>query len=897
MVRLADFDTEDQETLRQARTPARPDRSLLSFANENKLRVTSGFSKGGHNRGSKHYQGDELHPGAVDIASMTPAQIKLAQAQGYRVVDETRRPKGQAVWTGPHYHLEVANTPAGPVAITKPNVPTPSAQVGRVQMPDLGRPLGRPFTTNDQGTLVRANENKQDIGKAVQKANAPISQGIKDRQVSRVSVQDFEPEDQEQVADIVARLRKPAPKPVIPLQAIQEPETSFMGDLAAGATFGATAGRVDNPRGHGVGNFIGESLGPLLPTGLGALAGTAIGGPIGGIIGGAGAGGATFAGIEEARQRAAGQTPDIGKIALEGGIGAVSSALPILRGGRLATQIAKNAALSGGIEGLGSVARQSMDGKGIDLGRTLSDAGQGAVFGGALGAVFGKVHAKHPEIAAKLEANEPLQPNELAKVKQILDPAELQQLQESWRSRTVGETPKIETGPFNEQDALDDILNKPGVEQVSDSGVLAAREMGKREVPTIEPGRALPEGQAIELGKPGVRSSSILDPQTGKPFEPETTYLRSSKDIALEKAQQVGRDSGVILSPERDLGRPGGPPSPRPAIDLGRPVEGSRPGILDPQGRAIGEAPRDVSLTEPMPEARPLLDAQGRELGRPTAQPQELGRPDTTSAIAPEADTFTPQGATPEQTSTLRQELEQQVQQRGGQLMKIADAEQFMRGRSGQQHGLNFLEAGRNNQQIDISYTPLGEGRANTKTRTISPFGIERRVIKPGTELNNLKRQFGSYAAVRDHLIQKAREAGQTVNAGSITTKPASLKAAIERLGMNEHVYLHSHNFGETTVGTGKSERGYRLDTITDSSLTGQKANIPVGAYQNEIAPALQALDQLASLEGAPPLFKRAVTQIQKGEISSKTVKELKAALSDDSGLAAQFCKTVGIKL
>lgn len=78
---------------------------LLAFADNVGARVTS---KGGgrHNPGSKHYSGEAID---IDHSKITDvnALYKLAQQQGFRVLDERTRPTGQAVWGGPHFHVEV----------------------------------------------------------------------------------------------------------------------------------------------------------------------------------------------------------------------------------------------------------------------------------------------------------------------------------------------------------------------------------------------------------------------------------------------------------------------------------------------------------------------------------------------------------------------------------------------------------------------------------------------------------------------------------------------------------------------------------------------------------------------------------------------------------------------
>jgi hypothetical protein len=82
--------------------------NLIDFANTAGFDITS-TTGGEHNKGSKHYQGK-----AIDIRTRnkSPEEIasfmSKAQEQGFRVLDEREKPAGQAVWNGPHLHLEKA---------------------------------------------------------------------------------------------------------------------------------------------------------------------------------------------------------------------------------------------------------------------------------------------------------------------------------------------------------------------------------------------------------------------------------------------------------------------------------------------------------------------------------------------------------------------------------------------------------------------------------------------------------------------------------------------------------------------------------------------------------------------------------------------------------------------
>lgn len=79
---------------------------LVNFAGNQGFDVTS-TTGGSHNEGSKHYQGK-----AVDVRTRNKSNDEIsnfmakAQQQGFKVLDERQRPKGQAVWSGPHLHLE-----------------------------------------------------------------------------------------------------------------------------------------------------------------------------------------------------------------------------------------------------------------------------------------------------------------------------------------------------------------------------------------------------------------------------------------------------------------------------------------------------------------------------------------------------------------------------------------------------------------------------------------------------------------------------------------------------------------------------------------------------------------------------------------------------------------------
>lgn len=80
---------------------------LEAFARQYGLKITSEMG-GKHNVGSAHYAGR-----AIDVSSrgftqdMVDKLRAVAAAWGFTLRDERTRPAGQAVWGGPHIHIEV----------------------------------------------------------------------------------------------------------------------------------------------------------------------------------------------------------------------------------------------------------------------------------------------------------------------------------------------------------------------------------------------------------------------------------------------------------------------------------------------------------------------------------------------------------------------------------------------------------------------------------------------------------------------------------------------------------------------------------------------------------------------------------------------------------------------
>lgn len=79
---------------------------LKAFAKAHGFVVTSG-SGGKHNEGNLHALWRAIDVRTRDKTDAeVEAFIRAARRAGYRVLDERKRPPHQAVWGGPHLHVE-----------------------------------------------------------------------------------------------------------------------------------------------------------------------------------------------------------------------------------------------------------------------------------------------------------------------------------------------------------------------------------------------------------------------------------------------------------------------------------------------------------------------------------------------------------------------------------------------------------------------------------------------------------------------------------------------------------------------------------------------------------------------------------------------------------------------
>jgi hypothetical protein len=311
---------------------------LLAFAKDNNYKVTSADG-GKHNIGSLHGVGR-----AIDIANQGVDREKLfqaAQSLGFRVLDETTRPKGQAVWGGPHYHVEVPR----------------NAKVTQLTPKDINVALGQsnPVPLAPSFAAVDIPKNPAEFEKQLQDL----------AKYSKTNLNQFA-----QAAN--------TPK--------ANPMGAFLGGLAQGASANIYKAPAINPRDasyQGAGTFAG-SLAPIVAGGVvGGLPGAALGG---GLV----AGGQDYRNQMTAIQagKATGYNPLA--TAAQGLVGAALTPIPFAnKGGAL-----RNLAINSGVGAIGGVSGGLTDlainPQSQVTGQDLLQQGlTGAAFGGALGMLGG----------------------------------------------------------------------------------------------------------------------------------------------------------------------------------------------------------------------------------------------------------------------------------------------------------------------------------------------------------------------------------------------------------------------------------------------------------------------------------------------------------------------------
>jgi hypothetical protein len=420
-----------------------------------------------------------------------------------------------------------------------------------------------------------------------------------------------------------------------------------------------------------------------------------------------------------------------------------------------------------------------------------------------------------------------------------------------------------------------------------------------------------------ETQKPTARADIETPPERPLAQESAATEqpggLTSTRDLAMQRARQID-----MLAPET---APAKAPKVEPSTSTMARRTSEPIDLLDAQGRPMRgpkETPQ-IDMLRPRPtdpaslEIPRRFDAPDPKVTDPTPNPPEAG------ASLPPADGGggiykPPEGGEVYTHGRDIADIRQQLEGVKGQIATISDIERHLQTYAPDNVPAvrNLLKAGEGSEAAKFSYIAREAPGEPARVRdNFIPTHFTFETIKPATQRTFLRKKYGSDDAVISHLKQEIVAQGGSVNASMLQTKGGGDIAQanqISRLittldGLTGGAYLksprvHGINLGETTRSAA-GDRGIRLDTITDSSLTGRKVTpeeLQGHAYDNQIAPALKALNDLAASPQASPVFKRAVKQIQSGGISRQTVRELKAALNESDHVAAQFCNALGLK-
>ena len=308
-------------------------RDLLAWAASEKLPVTSS-NTGRHNVGSKHYLGQAIdvdHKAVQDVNAF----YKDAQAQGFRIRDERQRPPGQAVWGGPHFHVEIDN------AARRGQRPQPLQRVAPASQSP--QPQGGSVDELLRQAESSINGYRQQIQKQAGIATAPgtFKQGVLP---TRTDYNYSKPSTMNPLQSAWQGFQQP----FNPYASQPEGLSGMAGEFAGRAALPVLAG------------LTGGGL-PLI----------------------AGAGAATGAIREDTRQRKYNETPNLGKIGLSAATESLVAA-PFLKGG-----FVPNALMGGGIAGAQSAVDQLNSTGQIDPGTLAKDAAMGGVLSGGLGKFFG----------------------------------------------------------------------------------------------------------------------------------------------------------------------------------------------------------------------------------------------------------------------------------------------------------------------------------------------------------------------------------------------------------------------------------------------------------------------------------------------------------------------------
>ena len=374
----------------------------IAVADKYGVLVTS-TTGGGHNKGSKHYIGEAFD---IDHKKLN-ANPKLKQAffgdlqnLGFGYIDETTRPKGQAVWGGPHYHIQkglgqqsqpvqrailptLSSMAPSPLPAL-PNVPAAEPIFGSWK--DIQAAFGR----GESPIRKEYTKQQQQLPKIGEKL---AQQAVNVPQIKAAPAPKYETvqpsQDISALIDEIKNAKLPEAQPV-PLNPLEQFGQGFSSAVQLyGPQTDVAAQQSGESLPYQAGNLLGAVGVNLAGAGLGFL-----GGPAGIAAGNIAAGGALAGGASMQRQRLAGEPIDYRKVAGEAAIGGGLNWIPAVGTGlKMVPRTALNAGLQGLGQALMGIPQQAIE-QGtwtptIDVNRLKNEALLGAA-GGAVGGLMSR---------------------------------------------------------------------------------------------------------------------------------------------------------------------------------------------------------------------------------------------------------------------------------------------------------------------------------------------------------------------------------------------------------------------------------------------------------------------------------------------------------------------------
>lgn len=406
----------------------------IAVADKYGVLVTS-TTGGTHNKGSKHYQ--KL---AFDIDNRKlDANPKLKQAffselaaLGYGYLDETKRPAGQPVWGGSHYHIQRGLNNKQQGYATAPVLPSAQpVNIKDFQQPavvPMPLPMGNweQFQQNfNAGKPVITPEYTQALDKVNKQKYKTEATPVKPIELKtktvRTGTENFNPQ---QFLDTLWEQNKPKPIEATPAGPVEQFKQGISAPFQLyGPQTDVAARQSGSSLPYQAGNFLGAVGANLAGAGLGAL-----GGPVGSVAGGVAAGGLLSGGQELQRQRLQGEPVSYGKAAGSATIGGGLNAIPAVGAGlKLLPRLGLNAGAQGVAQGLLSAPQQAIE-QGtltpkLDLARMGAEFGLGAA-GGTVGGLMtrgAKPAPKQPRVTMAEPQGIKLRPRVQIQEPQTLD--------------------------------------------------------------------------------------------------------------------------------------------------------------------------------------------------------------------------------------------------------------------------------------------------------------------------------------------------------------------------------------------------------------------------------------------------------------------------------------------